>query len=305
MIRSIGEAIERLYDLNVGVVGQGLARHERPHKPLLLLAVFDLLDDGLAAPDHIPWSQALRDRFAGRFQVVRMRDDDNTPDNPFRYLASDGFWEPVEPDGTTLLNRNPLVADLDRVFARLTEGFDTIVSIQGNRRRLREALVARYFPNHAASLLADTVFTASEPAARVAEDDARFETEYGRSPAFRRKILEIYDHQCTACGLRIKMPVSDVSFVDAAHLIPFHVGHNDHPSNGLALCKNHHWAMDRDLIAPGPDGFWHVARSIIAHRSTGEAELAALANKPVLPPHDEAFRPDPGSIQWRYGRFCS
>ncbi len=73
-VHSLGRAIERLYDLSVGTtpVEEG-PPHERPaplrslgevgHKPLLLLAVFDLLDEGLAAPDHVPWCQELRDRF--------------------------------------------------------------------------------------------------------------------------------------------------------------------------------------------------------------------------------------------------
>ncbi len=44
--------IERLYDLNVGTtaVVDGSPPHERPHKPLLLLAALDLIDEGLAAP---------------------------------------------------------------------------------------------------------------------------------------------------------------------------------------------------------------------------------------------------------------
>ena len=41
-------AIGRLYTLNVGVTGVAGERHERPHKPLLLLAAFDLIDEGLA-----------------------------------------------------------------------------------------------------------------------------------------------------------------------------------------------------------------------------------------------------------------
>ena len=53
---SISQAIERLYDLNVGTtpVEDGVP-HEKPHKPLLLLAVFDLIDEGLATPDIVPW----------------------------------------------------------------------------------------------------------------------------------------------------------------------------------------------------------------------------------------------------------
>ena len=45
-------AIDRLYSLNVGVTGTGGGRHERPHKPLLVLAAFDLSDEDLAGS---PW----------------------------------------------------------------------------------------------------------------------------------------------------------------------------------------------------------------------------------------------------------
>ena len=34
---------------------------------------------------------------------------------------------------------------------------------------------------------------------------------------------------------------SSLVIVDAAHLIPWSESQNDHPTNGLALCKNHHW----------------------------------------------------------------
>ena len=49
-VPSLDQAIERLYDLNVGTtpLEEG-PPHEYPHKPLLLLAVFDLLDEDLAA----------------------------------------------------------------------------------------------------------------------------------------------------------------------------------------------------------------------------------------------------------------
>lgn len=112
-------------------------------------------------------------------------------------------------------------------------------------------------------------------------------------------MAEVYDHQCAACGLRLRLPGSDIALVDAAHLIPFAVSFNDHPSNGLALCKNHHWAMDRSLIAPHPEGRWVVSRVLISHRSSGEAELAKLQDKPLLPPADEAFRPAVNAMRWR------
>lgn len=50
------EIIEKLYDLNVGVVGTGATRHERPHKPVMLLAVLDLIAQGKARAERIDWS---------------------------------------------------------------------------------------------------------------------------------------------------------------------------------------------------------------------------------------------------------
>ena len=169
---TLNDAIERLYALKVDTTtrdGDGTP-HEKPHKPLLLLAVFDLIDQGLATPDHIPWCQALRDRFSARFEVVRKLNDRNN---------------------------------------------------QGSA---------------------------------------------GVSPASL--------------------------FSDAAKMAAL-------PTNGLALCKNHHWAMDRDLIAPAPDHHWHVSAILDARRSTGEEQLLTLAGKSLLLPKDQAFHPDAEGLEWR------
>src|SRR5690606_15996692 len=72
---TLDQAIERLYALNVGIVGTDKNRHERPHKPLLLLAAFDLIGQGLATPDAIPWCSGLRELFTERFEIVRTLND--------------------------------------------------------------------------------------------------------------------------------------------------------------------------------------------------------------------------------------
>lgn len=71
MVTTINEAVEAVYSFNVGLVGQCASRHERPHKPVLLLAVLDLIARGEAAPSRIEWSKGLRERFALYFDVVR------------------------------------------------------------------------------------------------------------------------------------------------------------------------------------------------------------------------------------------
>lgn len=313
-INTIEGAIEKLYTLNVGVIGTGSERHERPHKPLLLLSVLDLLATGIAQVDNVPWSVEFRERFTTYFKVVQRANDSNTPENPFYFLRGDGFWFPVEVrDGAEReLGNTPTVAMAKQrcVFARIGAGMERFFRNKTDRNKLREALVSRYFPKQVAELRA--LFAERDPDGPAQEEAPRSKEEadddyglVGRNPAFRRIVLEAYDYQCAACGLRIKLPEADLTFVDGAHLIPFSVSRNDHPTNGLALCKNHHWAMDRFLIVPTPDGLWQASTRLDARRSPGEQALVALRGQPLLPPHDDAFRPDPAGLAWRSERLLS
>ena len=51
----------------------------------------------------------------------------------------------------------------------------------------------------------------------------------------------------------------------------------------MALCKNHHWAMDRSLIAPGPDHRWHVSH-LLDDRLEGQRDLLDLKSRTLLLP---------------------
>jgi putative restriction endonuclease len=309
--KDISEAIEALYHLNVGVVGTGSERHERPHKPLLLLAVMDLIAQGKATPERIPWSQNLRERFALYFELVRQLNDQCTPENPFFYLRQEKWWEPFRQDtkGAVPLETTPTVgqANANAVFARIAAPIAPWLITASDRLCLREAIVARYFPHAREALSRHFIEGSLRETPRPFEADVEdTDARPGRSAGFRRKILDIYDCQCAACGLRIRLPhIDDLTFVDAAHLIPFEVDHNDHPTNGIALCKNHHWAMDRFLIAPSPAGVWQVSKTLVARRSPGEKELLDLQNELVLKPSEEAFYPAENALNWRCVRLAA
>ncbi len=317
-LSTLEEAVEALYRLNVNVVGQGPLRHEKPHKPCLILAVLDLLATGRMTPDRIPWSQALRDRFKMYFDVVRKRQDQCNPELPFWHLKSERWWQPVRisGSGTHPLTVAPSATDArnNTVYATLSGGMQHFVSTPMDRMLLRDSLVSRYFPHARPVLLplfAEPNAVPGQPSLDASIASNRLEedpplTLPGRNSAFRRKILEIYDCQCAACGLRIRLPqTDDLTFVDAAHLIPFTSSFNDHPTNGIALCKNHHWAMDRFLIAPTPGLSWMVSPHLDARRSDGEKSLIALKGKRVLPPSEPAFAPTRESLQWRVERLLS
>ena len=297
---ALTRALESIYRLKVGVTGTGAGRHERPHKPLLLLAVLEGLDAGEAAPDRVPWSRALIARFGRMFGVVRSADDDCTPQLPFFHLRSDGFWEPrrEEASGVGPLAAPPLVADADAgvVRAGFTGEWRALAGDATTRAAMRDAIIARYFARHRAALVAD-----GTPEVLVAEPGD--EERQTRAASFRGLVLGNYDHQCCACGMRIRIPDPDVTFVDAAHLIPFAESRDDHPRNGVALCKHHHWAMDRLLLAPGPDSRWHVSRRVEPRRSRGEEELFRLDGQPLSPPGEIAYAPAPEALRWRLERL--
>ena len=296
---TLTQAIDALYRLNVGVVGTANERHKRPHKPVLLLAVLDTIATSVATPERIPWNDWIRRRFAQYFEIVQAVDDKCTPENPFHYLRSDGFWVATKLTsvGEQPLEAPPSVADSDalRVMARFVPEWLPLVAVPSSRAALREAIVVRYFPAFSSklSLLAET----------AALDEVGPRDTVARSAAFRRQILEIYDYQCCACGLRIWIPDRQVSFVDAAHVIPFSDCRSDHPTNGIALCKNHHWAMDQRLIAPAPEGVWRVSREIDPRRSKGEEELTRLDRQRLLMPSEPAYAPDIKGLTWRFSRL--
>ena len=303
--------LERLYNLRRDKRGS----HERPHKPVLLLAIIDLLDRGAIQGNAIPLSDELVASFKRYFALVKREDDQPTIQNPFFHLSGDGLWKLVPPPGQEPIYRTgatsgaPSVAELRRRVAHgeFEAGFWPLMSDAMARHQLREALIARYFPEKREELAALVVGThLTRPADILSPSDAeramREELPPGRDAAFRRIILEIYDYTCAACGLRLKL-TSDLSLVEAAHIIPFSVGFNDKPNNGLALCPNHHWAMDRYLIAPCPDskrpeGVWKVSPRL-EERRTGERELVELAGRPVLRPEEKKFYPAMESLRWR------
>ena len=193
----------------------------------------------------------------------------------------------------------PTIKALRETHGRFDDNlWSALLSDAHSRHQLREALTARYFPEHRDKLAA---IAAEKPPAL--KEDALREEPPGRDGAFRHTILEIYDYRCAACGIRVKIS-DDFSLVEAAHIIPFGVSRNDKPDNGLALCPNHHWAMDRLLIAPCPGSETAaLASGALAPASKPESKARRTWSRsrtsPSFAPSEEKFYPAIESLRWR------
>jgi putative restriction endonuclease len=295
--------LERLYNLRREKRGL----HERPHKPVLLLSIIDHLDRGIVEENEFPLTDILIETFKQYFEVVRQNNDQPTIETPFYHLCGDGFWQvysrndqqPLYQPGNA--SSAPTMAKLRNCYGRFDDDlWHALLNDARARHQLREAIIARYFPEHHDRLAAIAGIKRIAPLKAIREEPP------GRDAAFRRVVLEIYDFRCAACGIRVKINEA-LSLVEAAHVIPFSVSRNDRPDNGIALCPNHHWAMDRFLIFPCPDainrcGIWRVGKQL-DRRIDGQKELLALHEQPIIPPNEQKFYPAIESLRWRESHY--
>ena len=286
------------------------AGHVSPHKAVMMLAVIDLVAAGDAKDNRFVYGPELLEHFRRYFDIVKTPEDKFSPVLPFFFLRSEPFWhhKPVagqeavcaaisDPGGARKLQSIVEYAFVDdTLFARLQSS--------AGRQEVREALICKYFPSkydelmrladqeEGAGLYSQVLRGERKECGRVKEDV--------RDLAFARVVKQAYHFQCAACGLRIVF--DGASLVDAAHIIPFYESHDDDPCNGLSLCKNHHWAMDQELIFPCSDNLWHVHNGI-DDRIDVQRALINLHKKPLIAPVEQRFRPKQAALLWRENRM--
>jgi len=302
---SLASYADKFARLNVGRVGD----HERPHKPVMLLALLDLFAQGAIKENKITCSPELLELFGEYFEAVRSERDQPTPLNPFFYLRGDKFWHhhprPGQDAVLSALSAPPGVKALDAISDHvfLDDELFALLCDPASRAELRSVLINRYFADRRDKVLA-VAARESEIASyqRQIDEGGRVAESAGvpeavRDTAFSRVVRRAYDYRCAACGLRVVLE-GGLYIVDAAHLIPFAETHDDDPQNGMALCKNHHWAMDRYLIAPGTDRVWHVTSSL-DDRLEGQRDLIRLDGRSILLPHEPRYHPKDAALRWR------
>jgi putative restriction endonuclease len=287
---------------------------ERPHKICMLLAVLDLAKAGGLEENKIYMNPELVERYTGFFKVASMTGEWPNPHYPYFFLRGKlaenepSFWHlhPI-PGRESLIDslhvqkasdvsNNIEYASLDSELFELLQDLENI-------ERLEESLTRYWFDRGHADLRsvvkASGAISDYERHIRKGElGTLRIgEADSVRSPAFRRVVTQIYDYRCAATGVRVLLPFGE-AMVEAAHIHPFSEAADDDPRNGLALTPNIHWAMDRNLIAPGPDRVWHVSK-VLDKRIPDLQMLTSLEGMPLFLPTELRFSPKEESLVWR------
>ncbi|MDH2444529.1 HNH endonuclease [Amnibacterium sp. CER49] len=121
-------------------------------------------------------------------------------------------------------------------------------------------------------------------------------------PVFRAKVMHAYEDRCAVCSLR------HVDLLDAAHIIPDRdeLGRPE-VSNGLALCKLHHAAYDRDVIGLSPDYTVHVNEAVMREVDGPMLRhgIQGMDGARFAVPERRADKPDRDGLARRYESFLA
>jgi len=122
-----------------------------------------------------------------------------------------------------------------------------------------------------------------------------------RDPEFRSRILTAYEYRCAITGWDLRVGNTSAG-IEAAH-IRWHVaGGPSHERNGLALNALHHKLFDLGVFTLSHE---HDVPLVLVSRNAhgGDAVsdmLMQFHRKPIRPPQDLAWLPDPEFIRWHH-----
>ncbi len=271
-----------------------------PHKPLLLLAVLDLLESGLLTDGWVTLSPDLVVRFQNFWPIVQSRRGNKGDVRmPFHALGTDGIWSVFDSEG------RPSRSRATSVRARLDDGLLTALGQNSFRAQLRRLLVVTYFPpSEQVALFSALGFEEAADSAEIgtlAEDQAtyRIARDTGRSARFKNEVVSGYRFTCALTGYRLTT-TEQIGIVDAAHIHQHAKSRNNDPANGLALTPTAHRLFDL--------GLWSVTddlRVIVKSTSTfsedspeGGFRLRLLHGQPLNLPAQTRLRPAEHHLAW-------
>lgn len=281
------ELIDQVSKINVCKSGD----KRSPHKPLLILICLARVQAG--QPRLVSFDE-IEDK------LVRMLSDfgplsaKKTPQLPFWYLRSDGFWE--VPNSKEVLTQSGSVSkkvlrDQKIEGGFTSEAFELLRQHPELVETLSELILDNHFPPSLRQDILDEVGLDFE--ANLSSSSKKKAT---RDPKFRKRIMEAYEYRCAICDFSVRMENTPIA-LEAAHIKWFQAGGPDIETNGLALCSLHHKLLDRGALAIGRD-----LKIIISEKANGHAGFEEWVlrydGKPLRAPRNKDFAPNPDFTNW-------
>jgi len=287
-----------------------LTKSKAPHKPLLLLAVIDLVRQGVISSPIIDVTGdlvELNDIFISYWSRVVPLGHTSSIAFPFSRLNGEPFWTLLATDGQVVDARQLSINSVVQLrrhacAARIDAELFVLMGDKAGSQALRQVLLEAHFSPEGQQVLGeqitvnDQTFAYSRSLYEQSHQpmmkeiiEADLYKPAVRDQGFRRVVVKTYNHRCALCGLRIVTPEGHTA-VDAAHIVPWSKSQNDDIRNGMALCKLCHWAFDEGMLGVSQE------YTVIASRQIGvdpnvPGILQTLPGRNILFPYERELWP--------------
>lgn len=296
-----------------------VTNHQAPHKPFLLLSVMDLFAQGQIAENFIEPSFELIDTFNIYWSSIMPLGSKGNMAYPFPRLHTDGVWKLIPNPG---YERR---VNIDSIFsmvklrevcagAKFEEDLFNSLIQPDTREHLRAVIINTYFAEEFRPRVVECgnvnirAYEYSRVLLKGVKDNQRQwnrfdsdEKEKIRDQGFRKAIVNLYEHRCSLCGIRMLTPEGH-TIVDAAHIKPWNESHDDRPINGMALCKLCHWSFDEGMMSVGTKYEVLVSKDVNINQNF-PGHILTLSNRSIIKPDKMEFWPDQDNLEWHRVKF--
>jgi putative restriction endonuclease len=274
-----------------------------PHKPILLLSIIHLFENGILTNNQIYVLPELVASFKSNWPTLVTTNHSPTFALPFYHMNSEPFWNLIANAGCKKWmeskNATRSFGSLATAvkYALIDNELSNLLLVPKNREPLKITLLNKYFSNTKSNfdtnagndLPSDTILhNSSDNYKRKRVDENTFQEEiFIRGGRCKREIPKIYNHTCAISGLRISA-VANVSMIDTCHIVAYSNGYDDSLTNGIALCPNLHRAFDRGLISISDDYTILLNKNFIENQKS-VFNISQFAGKQILLPSKELY----------------
>ena len=181
-------------------------------------------------------------------------------------------------------------------YAYFDEALFALLAVAETREIFYSFLFKIYFPSrqinstelplfakYASQILHDTAALYKKGIEAADEEEI-----FIRCGVFKKVMPQIYGNACSISGMRI-ISGYNIQMIDACHIVPFAISHDDTISNGIFLSPNLHRAFDRGLLAIDDD--YRVIISSGFTEDISPKSLKMFAGKRIQLPEKEKYRP--------------
>lgn len=294
-----------------------------PHKPILLLSLINLFNNGIYNSPEILITPELVSSFKTNWSKLVFTNHHPIFALPFYHMNSEPFWKLIPNLGCEkwIESKSSM-----RSFGNLTTAVKTaVIDLElsilllkpENRDVLKISILDRYFPetkwnfgNNGNDDLPNVSIlneSSDEYRRKIIElknqvDENAFQEEvFIRGGLFKREIPKIYNNTCSISGMRIDA-TANISMVDACHIVPFSEAYDDTLTNGFALSPNLHRAFDRGLISISDDYTVLVKKNFVEN-SNSVFNISQFENQQILLPKIRSIYPSLENFQHHRKRF--